>query len=80
VLRAIVTAKKLLAGPINGQEGEGKSQLPKYVVVISATDVTNHESEEIWLEDEEPQEEWESVAKNFTKVSAEPQGRSDGAS
>lgn len=68
MLRAINTARKLLLCPINGQETEVKSQLPKYVVVISATDVTNSEMEEIWLEDDEPQEDWEVVAKNFTKV------------
>lgn len=69
VLRAINTARKLLAGPIQGYESEVKSQLPKYVVVITATDVTNSETEDIWLDDEEQPDEWESVAKNFTKVS-----------
>ncbi|GAA5984068.1 hypothetical protein JCM11641_005588 [Rhodosporidiobolus odoratus] len=68
LLRAIKLARKrLLEGSLAGAGGEGRGQLPKYVVVISATDVENIGGNEIWLEDYDQGETWQSVAKNFTK-------------
>ncbi|KAL8293498.1 hypothetical protein RQP46_000199 [Phenoliferia psychrophenolica] len=64
MLRAIVSAKKLLEG---GPGSEKRAQTPRYVVVISGTDLESSDAEEIWLEDEEPVESWESFAGNFTK-------------
>lgn len=69
LLRAIRTARRrLVEGPLAGAGGEGKAQLPKYVVVISATDVENMGGDEVWLEDDDQGETWESFAKTFTRV------------
>ncbi|GAA5832284.1 hypothetical protein JCM11251_004307 [Rhodosporidiobolus azoricus] len=68
LLRAIKLARRrLLEGQLAGAGGEGKGQLPKYVVVISGTDVENMGGDEVWLEDDDQKETWESVAKNFTR-------------
>lgn len=71
VLRCIKTARKLLEVPIAGAEPDSsKSQLPRYVVVITATDIENGDGDEIWLEDAaEPAEDWQTMAKTFTRVS-----------
>jgi hypothetical protein len=69
ILRSIKTARRLLEGPIGGVDVEVKSQLPKYVVVMTATDIGSaFEGDEAWLEDDDPEEDWAAVAKNFTKV------------
>ncbi|GJN91681.1 hypothetical protein Rhopal_004704-T1 [Rhodotorula paludigena] len=69
LLRAIRTARRrLVEGPLAGAGGEGKAQLPKYVVVISATDVENMGGDEVWLEDDDQGETWESFAKTFTRA------------
>lgn len=69
LLRAIKLARRrLLEGALAGAGGEGRAQLPKYVVVVSATDVENLGGNEVWLEDDDQAEPWESVAKNFTRV------------
>ncbi|GAA5857198.1 hypothetical protein JCM8547_009365 [Rhodosporidiobolus lusitaniae] len=68
LLRAIKLARRrLLEGGLAGAGGEGRGQLPKYVVVVSATDVQNLGGDEVWLEDDDHAETWESVAKNFTR-------------
>ncbi|GAA6047275.1 hypothetical protein JCM3770_001862 [Rhodotorula araucariae] len=68
LLRAIRLARKrLVEGSLAGAGGEGRGQLPKYVVVISATDVENLGGDEVWLEDDDQGEPWESFAKSFTK-------------
>ncbi|BGP12811.1 hypothetical protein JCM10213v2_000728 [Rhodosporidiobolus nylandii] len=68
LLRAIKLARKrLLEGTLAGAGGEGKGQLPKYVVVVSATDVENFAGDEAWMEDDEQAETWESMAKSFTR-------------
>ncbi|BGP36789.1 hypothetical protein JCM10449v2_000691 [Rhodotorula kratochvilovae] len=70
LLRAIRLARKrLVEGSLAGAGGEGRGQLPKYVVVISATDVENLGGDEVWLEDDDQGEPWESFAKSFTKSS-----------
>ncbi|GAA6036912.1 hypothetical protein JCM8097_006350 [Rhodosporidiobolus ruineniae] len=71
LLRAIKLARRrLLEGAMAGAGGEGRGQLPKYVVVISSTDVENVGGDEVWLEDDDQAETWESVSKNFTKAAA----------
>ncbi|GAA5941095.1 hypothetical protein JCM3775_001304 [Rhodotorula graminis] len=68
LLRAIRLARsRIVEGSLAGAGGEGRGQLPKYVVVISATDVDNMGGDEVWLEDDDQGESWESFAKSFTK-------------
>lgn len=70
MLKAIRLARRrLVEGPLAGAGGEGRAQLPKYVVVVSGTDVENQGGEEVCWEDEENEGDWETLAKNFTKVS-----------
>ena len=68
MLRAITTAKKILESPIGGVGSEKRGQLPRYVVVISGTDLESRDGDDIWLEDEEAAESWQSVATTFTRV------------
>lgn len=74
MLRCIRTARKLLEAPIggtgNGEQPQevAKSQLPKYVVVITATDIHNGDDDQVWLDDVEPAEDWQAMAKTFTRV------------
>ncbi|CEQ38905.1 SPOSA6832_00397, partial [Sporobolomyces salmonicolor] len=68
MLRAIKLARqRLVDGALAGAGGEGRAQLPKYVVVISGTDVENAPGDEFWPEDDEGEDKWESVAKTFTR-------------
>ncbi|GAA6001763.1 hypothetical protein JCM10207_002305 [Rhodosporidiobolus poonsookiae] len=69
LLRAIKLARRrLLEGAMAGAGGEGRGQLPKYVVIMTGTDVENMGGDEIWLEDDDQGESWESLAKNFTRA------------
>ncbi|GEM06360.1 chromatin modification-related protein EAF3 [Rhodotorula toruloides] len=68
LLRAIRLARRrLVEGALAGAGGEGRAQLPKYVVVITADDIENMGGDEVWLEDDDQGETWESFAKNFTR-------------
>ncbi|GAA5894404.1 hypothetical protein JCM5296_005158 [Sporobolomyces johnsonii] len=68
MLRAIKLARRrLVEGSLAGAGGEGRAQLPKYVVVISGTDVENAPGDEFWPEGDEGEDKWESVAKTFTR-------------
>ncbi|BGP63807.1 Esa1p-associated factor [Rhodotorula toruloides] len=68
LLRAIRLARRrLVEGSLAGAGGEGRAQLPKYVVVITADDIENMGGDEVWLEDDDQGETWESFAKNFTR-------------
>ncbi|GAA5967717.1 hypothetical protein JCM21900_004044 [Sporobolomyces salmonicolor] len=68
MLRAIKLARqRLVDGALAGAGGEGRAQLPKYVVVISGTDVENAPGDEFWPEDDEGEDKWETVAKTFTR-------------
>jgi hypothetical protein len=71
MLKAIKLARRrLVQGALAGAGGEGRGQLPKYVVVVSGTDVENPGRDEVsWGEDPgEEEEDWETLASNFTKV------------
>lgn len=69
-LRAIKTGRRLLEGAVGGAGMDVKGVLPRYVIVISATDLENDESNDIWLEEENPDDAgWEATAKEFTTVS-----------
>ncbi|GAA5908246.1 uncharacterized protein JCM6883_004322 [Sporobolomyces salmoneus] len=70
MLKAIKLARRrLVQGALAGAGGEGRGQLPKYVVVVSGTDVENPGRDEVsWGEDPgENEEDWETFASNFTK-------------
>ncbi|GAA6058685.1 hypothetical protein JCM10212_003373 [Sporobolomyces blumeae] len=68
MLRAIKLARRrLVEGAMAGAGGEGRAQLPKYVVVVSGTDVENPGRDEVSWEDDDGDEKWEVLAKNFTK-------------
>ncbi|GAA5949601.1 hypothetical protein JCM3765_002720 [Sporobolomyces pararoseus] len=70
MLKAIKLARRrLVQGALAGAGGEGRGQLPKYVVVVSGTDVENPGRDEVsWGEDPgEEEEDWETLASNFTK-------------
>lgn len=70
-MRAIKTARNLLEGAVGGAGVEGKGQLPRYVVVISSTDLEGEDGEDIFLEDADPNPKgWEAFAKEFTTVSS----------
>lgn len=60
----------MLEGPIGvaGEQEVPKSQLPRYVVVITATDIENGDGDDVWLQDPESTEDWQTMAKNFTRV------------
>lgn len=71
MLKAIKLARRrLVQGALAGAGGEGRGQLPKYVVVVSATDVENPGRDDIaWGDDPtDVEEDWETFASNFTKV------------
>lgn len=71
-MRAIKTARRLLEGPVGGAGSEGRGQLPRYVVVVSATDLEDDDGgDEVWLEGtvEEDMESMSSMAKTFATVS-----------
>lgn len=71
-MRAIrIARRRLIEGQLAGAGGEGRGQLPKYVVVISGTDLENVGGDDVWLEDDDQNEPWESFAKSFSRVSAE---------
>lgn len=73
LLRAIrIARRRLVEGALAGAGGEGRGQLPKYVVVISGTDIENVGGDDVWFEDEDQNEPWESFAKSFSRVSLDP--------
>ncbi|GAA5864519.1 hypothetical protein JCM3774_005153 [Rhodotorula dairenensis] len=68
LLRAIrIARRRLVEGALAGAGGEGRGQLPKYVVVISGTDIENVGGDDVWFEDEDQNEPWESFAKSFSR-------------
>lgn len=71
LLRAIrIARRRLIEGALAGAGGEGRGQLPKYVVVISGTDIENvGGGDDVWFEDDDQNEPWESFAKSFSRVS-----------
>lgn len=84
LLRAIrIARRRLVEGQLAGAGGEGRGQLPKYVVVISGTDIENVGGDDVWLEDDDQNEPWESFAKGFSRVrplspSCRPEALRDG--
>ncbi|KAM0756609.1 hypothetical protein T439DRAFT_321312 [Meredithblackwellia eburnea MCA 4105] len=67
LLRSINTARRLLEGTIGGVGSEKRTQLPRYIVVISGSDLEIRPGDDVWLEDEEASEPWQQVAATFTK-------------
>ncbi|GAA5980077.1 hypothetical protein JCM10908_001525 [Rhodotorula pacifica] len=68
LLRAIrIARRRLIEGALAGAGGEGRGQLPKYVVVISGTDIENVGGDDVWFEDDDQNEPWESFAKSFAR-------------